>query len=58
MRTMHSISYALSKFDTKVYVISPDEMYFLPEFEKPKCVIWVSISRAKSTLNRLSAKRM
>ncbi|MBN1565792.1 MAG: aspartate carbamoyltransferase [Anaerolineae bacterium] len=33
MRTMHSISYALSKFDTKAYVISPDEMYFLPEFE-------------------------
>lgn len=32
MRTMHSISYALSKFDTQVYVISPDEMYFLPEF--------------------------
>ena len=33
MRTMHSISYALSKFDSNVYVISPDEMYFLPEFE-------------------------
>jgi len=33
MRTMHSISYALSKFDSQVYVISPDEMYFLPEFE-------------------------
>ena len=33
MRTMHSISYALSKFDAKAYVISPDEMYFLPEFE-------------------------
>jgi len=33
MRTMHSISYALSKFDAQVYVISPDEMYFLPEFE-------------------------
>ena len=33
MRTMHSISYALSKFDVQVYVISPDEMYFLPEFE-------------------------
>ncbi|MBN1563498.1 MAG: aspartate carbamoyltransferase, partial [Anaerolineae bacterium] len=33
MRTMHSISYALSKFDTKVYVIAPDDMYFLPEFE-------------------------
>jgi aspartate carbamoyltransferase catalytic subunit len=32
MRTMHSISYALSKFDTQVYVIAPDEMYFLPEF--------------------------
>jgi aspartate carbamoyltransferase catalytic subunit len=32
MRTMHSISYALSQFDTKVYVIAPDEMYFLPEF--------------------------
>jgi aspartate carbamoyltransferase catalytic subunit len=30
---MHSISYALSKFDAKAYVISPDEMYFLPEFE-------------------------
>lgn len=34
MRTMHSISYALSKFDSKAYVISPDEMYFLPEFEQ------------------------
>ncbi|HML21202.1 MAG TPA: aspartate carbamoyltransferase [Aggregatilinea sp.] len=34
MRTMHSISYALSKFDTQNYVIAPDEMYFLPEFEK------------------------
>ena len=33
MRTMHSLSYALSKFDSKVYVIAPDEMYFLPEFE-------------------------
>ncbi|HVO71994.1 MAG TPA: hypothetical protein VMT24_18220 [Aggregatilineaceae bacterium] len=33
MRTMHSISYGLSKFDAKAYVISPDEMYFLPEFE-------------------------
>lgn len=33
MRTMHSISYALSKFDHQAYVISPDEMYFLPEFE-------------------------
>lgn len=33
MRTMHSISYALSKFDSQAYVISPDEMYFLPEFE-------------------------
>ncbi len=33
MRTMHSISYALSKFDSKVHVISPDEMYFLPAFE-------------------------
>jgi len=32
MRTMHSISYALSKFDAQVYVISPDEMFFLPEF--------------------------
>jgi aspartate carbamoyltransferase catalytic subunit len=32
MRTMHSISYALSKFDTQVYVIAPDDMYFLPEF--------------------------
>jgi len=31
---MHSISYALSKFDTQVYVISPDEMYLLPEFEE------------------------
>ncbi|WP_119072549.1 aspartate carbamoyltransferase [Aggregatilinea lenta] len=34
MRTMHSISYALSKFDTQNYVIAPDEMYFLPEFEQ------------------------
>lgn len=34
MRTMHSISYALSKFDTKAYIISPDEMYLLPEFEE------------------------
>ncbi len=34
MRTMHSISYALSKFACKAYVISPDEMYFLPEFEE------------------------
>ncbi len=32
MRTMHSISYALSKFDTQVYVVAPDDMYFLPEF--------------------------
>ncbi|MBN1201006.1 MAG: aspartate carbamoyltransferase [Anaerolineae bacterium] len=34
MRTMHSISYALSKFDVQAYVIAPDEMYFLPEFEE------------------------
>lgn len=34
MRTMHSLSYALTKFDHKAYVISPDAMYFLPEFEQ------------------------
>lgn len=34
MRTMHSLSYALTKFDHQAYVISPDEMYFLPEFEQ------------------------
>jgi aspartate carbamoyltransferase catalytic subunit len=34
MRTMHSLSYALSKFDAKAYVIAPDEMYFLPDFEQ------------------------
>src|SRR5512141_3239054 len=32
MRTMHSILYALSQFDTKAYVVSPPEMSLLPEF--------------------------
>ena len=32
MRTMHSILYALSQFDTKAYVVGPPEMSLLPEF--------------------------
>ena len=33
MRTMHSILYALSQFDTKAYVVGPPEMSLLPEFK-------------------------
>ena len=32
MRTMHSILYAFSQFDSKAYVVSPPEMSLLPEF--------------------------
>jgi len=34
MRTMHSISYALTKFDTEVYYVSPPEMSLTKEFKK------------------------
>jgi len=34
MRTMHSISYALTKFDSKVIYVSPPEMSLTPEFKK------------------------
>jgi len=33
MRTMHSILYALSQFDTEAFVVSPPEMSLLPEFK-------------------------
>ena len=33
MRTMHSILYALSQFDSKAYVVGPPEMSLLPEFK-------------------------
>ena len=32
MRTMHSIGYALSQFDTELVILSPEEMAPLPEF--------------------------
>jgi aspartate carbamoyltransferase catalytic subunit len=32
MRTMHSILYAMSQFDTKAYVVGPPEMSLLPDF--------------------------
>lgn len=34
MRTMHSISYALSQFDVKIYYVSPPEMSLTEEFKK------------------------
>jgi aspartate carbamoyltransferase catalytic subunit len=34
MRTMHSISYAMSQFDIRATYISPPEMSLLPEFKK------------------------
>jgi aspartate carbamoyltransferase catalytic subunit len=34
MRTMHSISYAMSQFDIQATYISPPEMSLLPEFKK------------------------
>src|SRR5438093_6652146 len=34
MRTMHSILYAFSQFDTEAYVCSPAEMSLLPEFKE------------------------
>jgi len=34
MRTMHSISYALSQFDTEVYYVSPPEMSLTDDFKK------------------------
>ena len=33
MRTMHSLLYALSQFDTEACVVSPPEMSLLPEFK-------------------------
>jgi len=33
MRTMHSILYAMSQFDTEAFVVSPPEMSLLPEFK-------------------------
>ena len=32
MRTMHSLGYALSQFDTEMVILSPEEMAPLPEF--------------------------
>ena len=34
MRTMHSLSYALTQFDTKVFYVSPPEMSLTYEFKK------------------------
>jgi aspartate carbamoyltransferase catalytic subunit len=34
MRTMHSISYAMSQFDIQATYIAPPEMSLLPEFKK------------------------
>jgi aspartate carbamoyltransferase catalytic subunit len=34
MRTMHSISYAMSQFDIQATYISPPEMSLMPEFKK------------------------
>ena len=34
MRTMHSILYALSQFDSEAYVVCPQEMSLLDEFKK------------------------
>ena len=34
MRTMHSLSYALTQFDTKVFYVSPPEMSLTDEFKK------------------------
>jgi aspartate carbamoyltransferase catalytic subunit len=33
MRTMHSISYAMSKFDIRAYYVSPPEMSLTPDFK-------------------------
>jgi aspartate carbamoyltransferase catalytic subunit len=33
MRTMHSILYAMSQFDTESFVVSPPDMSLLPEFK-------------------------
>src|SRR2546427_12988028 len=34
MRTMHSILYALSQFDSQAFVVSPEEMSLLDDFKK------------------------
>jgi len=34
MRTMHSISYAMTKFDINAFYVSPPEMSLTPEFKK------------------------
>lgn len=34
MRTMHSISYAMTKFDVNAFYVSPPEMSLLPEFKQ------------------------
>jgi len=34
MRTMHSILYALSQFDSEAYVVGPEEMSLLDDFKK------------------------
>ncbi|MGO9196156.1 MAG: aspartate carbamoyltransferase [Acidimicrobiales bacterium] len=33
MRTMHSILYAMSQFDTEAFVVCPEDMSLLPEFK-------------------------
>jgi aspartate carbamoyltransferase catalytic subunit len=48
MRTMHSILYAMSQFDTKAYVVGPPEMSLLPEFKSELDEINVLYTEAPS----------
>ena len=48
MRTMHSILYAMSQFDTKAYVVGPPEMSLLPEFKSELDEINVRYTEAPS----------
>ena len=49
MRTMHSILYALSQFDSKAYVVGPPEMSLLPEFKAELDDLNVRYEEAAST---------
>ncbi len=48
MRTMHSILYALSQFDAEAFVVAPEDMSLLPEFEKEITAMGTRYSVAES----------
>jgi len=54
MRTMHSISYALSQFDSKVYYVSPPEMSLTDDFKKELDSFNLNYEEAKSVEDVIS----